>query len=34
MLKTSKKAAYNTVFTSWLFLGLGKCILPTTFVVG
>jgi|JI6StandDraft_1071083.scaffolds.fasta_scaffold607652_1 hypothetical protein len=24
---------HNTVFTSWLFLGLGKCILPTTFVL-
>ena len=23
----------NTVFTSWLFLGLAKCILPTTFVL-
>jgi hypothetical protein len=23
----------NRVFTSWLFLGLGKCILPTTFVL-
>jgi hypothetical protein len=28
-----EKTTGNTVFTSWLFLGLGKCILPTTFVL-
>jgi hypothetical protein len=30
---THDSAKCNTVFTSWLFLGLGKCILPTTFVL-
>jgi hypothetical protein len=32
--KIKKWRTANTVFTSWLFLGLGKCILPTTFVLG
>jgi len=27
-------AACNTVLASWLFCSLGKCILPTTFVLG
>jgi hypothetical protein len=31
--KKTEEPAYNTVFTSWLFLGLAKCILPTTFVL-
>jgi hypothetical protein len=31
--KIKKWRTANTVFTSWLFLGLGKCILPTTFVL-
>ncbi len=29
-----EKTTGNTVLASWLFLGLGKCILPTTFVLG
>jgi hypothetical protein len=32
-LKKINVTAYNTVLASWLFCSLGKCILPTTFVL-
>jgi hypothetical protein len=33
MIVSPNVTAYNTVLASWLFCSLGKCILPTTFVL-